>query len=213
MAANSIQLYTYAHRLPFIKTISPDQYTDLELVAAFKKEGDLKYLSSLYQRYMELVYGVCLKYFKDPERSKDAVMDIFEELNKKLRVYEVGNFKSWLHVLARNHCLMQLRSPKNTKNVEFDPAFIQLNQEPEDEHLQKEEDYTKMEQCIEKLPDPQKVTIELFYLKSKCYNEIVSITGIEWSKIRSHIQNGRRNLKLCMEEKLKELKIKRRQEG
>src|ERR1700733_5537368 len=113
---------------------------------------------------MELVYGVCIKYFKDSERSKDAVMDIFEELHKKLDRYEVENFKSWLHVLARNHCLMQLRSPRNLKSVEFNPAFVHtdIDPHPEEEFLAKEQDYAKMGHCIEKLPEAQKLTIQLF---------------------------------------------------
>jgi RNA polymerase sigma factor (sigma-70 family) len=197
--------------LPFLQTISPEQFSDPELIAAFKKSGDIKYVSSLYLRYMELVYGVCLKYFKDSERSKDAVMDIFEELHKKLDRYEIANFKSWLHVLAKNHCLMQLRSPKNITNTEFNVDIMQSGQEThlEDEHLEKEANYTKMEYCISKLPEEQRQTIELFYLQSKCYNDIVSLTGIEWNKIRSHIQNGRRNLKKCMEDTVNELKSKR----
>jgi RNA polymerase sigma-70 factor (ECF subfamily) len=98
--------------LTFLKNISTDQDTDRELIAAFKQTGELHYLSTVYQRYMDLVFGVCLKYFKDAERSKDAVMDIYEELCKKLKQHEVDNFKGWLHVLARNYCLMQLRSRK-----------------------------------------------------------------------------------------------------
>lgn len=197
--------------LPFLQTISPEQLSDPELIAAFKKNGDIKYVSSLYLRYTELVYGVCLKYFKDSERSKDAVMDIFEELYKKLDRYEIANFKSWLHVLAKNHCLMQLRSPKNITSTEFNVDIMQSEQEThlEEEHLEKEANYTRMEHCISKLPEEQRQTIELFYLQSKCYNDIVSLTGIEWNKIRSHIQNGRRNLKKCMEEAVNELKSKR----
>lgn len=199
--------------LAFLKNISPEQFTDLELIAAFKKTGDVQHISTLYQRYMELVYGVCLKYFKDSERSKDAVMDIFEELYKKLDRYQIKHFKSWLHVLAKNHCLMQLRSPKTINNSEFNAERMQFEQEThlEDEHLIKEENYTKMEDCIGKLPEEQRKTIELFYLQSKCYNDIVLITGIEWNKIRSHIQNGRRNLKKCMEDVISELKNKRSQ--
>jgi RNA polymerase sigma factor (sigma-70 family) len=199
--------------LTFLKNISSEKFTDLELIALFKKNGDVKYISILYQRYMELVYGVCLKYFKDTERSKDAVMDIFEELHKKLDRYQIENFKSWLHVLAKNYCLMQLRSPKNIKSIEFNNEFMQSEQELhlEEEHLEKEVNYTRMEYCINKLPEEQKQTIELFYLQSKCYNEIVLITGIEWNKIRSHIQNGRRNLKKCMENMTDELKSKRSQ--
>ncbi len=194
--------------MTFIKNISSNQISDKELVLNYKQSGEMNILSSLYQRYMDLVFGVCLKYFKDAERSKDAVMDIFEELAKKLKNHDVDNFKGWLHVLAKNHCLMQLRSPKNKKVVEFNPAFMQneqnmhLNGEA-NEHVQKETQLTVMQECIDVLPQEQKESVELFYLQNKCYNEIAEITGQDWNKIRSYIQNGRRNLKICMEEKIK----------
>ena len=161
----------------------------------------MRVLSDLYQRYMELVYGVCLKYFKDSERSKDAVMSIFEELVEKLRLHEVDNFKSWLHTLTRNYCLMQLRTPKNLKTTGFNADYMHLE---ETVHLngvlEKEAQFIKLEKCIETLSDEQKQAVQLFYLQQKCYDEIAEITGYEWNKVRSYIQNGRRNLKHCMEE-------------
>jgi RNA polymerase sigma factor (sigma-70 family) len=188
--------------LTFLRNI-PTTETDKELVAAFKQSGEMNYLSILYQRYMDLVFGVCLKYFKDAERSKDAVMEIFEELNTKLRQHEVENFKGWLHVLARNYCLMQLRSPRNVKTTEFSANFMQSeeNMHLNGEVLEKESNFIKLEQCLQTLPNEQKDTVRLFYLENKCYNEIAVITGYDWSKVRSYIQNGRRNLKLCMEGK------------
>ena len=192
--------------MPFLKTISTAE-TDKELVAAFKESGDSNYLSKLYQRYMDLVFGVCLKYFKDAERCKDAVMDIYEELNTKLRQHEVDNFKGWLHVLARNYCLMQLRSPRNMKTTEFNANFMQLeeNMHLNGEALEKESNFVKLEQCLDVLTEEQKQSVQLFYLENKCYNEIAAITGYDWNKVRSYIQNGRRNLKLCMDEKGLEL--------
>ncbi|MBC7423775.1 MAG: sigma-70 family RNA polymerase sigma factor [Ferruginibacter sp.] len=187
----------------FLSNISTAQQADKELVAAFKQSGDIHYLSKLYQRYMDLVFGVCLKYFKDAERSKDAVMDIFEELHTKLKLHEVDNFKGWLHVLARNYCLMQLRSPRNMKTNEFDSELMQSG-EPSHLHneaLEKEENLLYLEGCIETLPAGQKQSVELFYLQKKCYNEIAEITGFEWNNVRSFIQNGKRNLKLCMDQK------------
>ncbi len=161
----------------------------------------MRVLSNLYQRYMELVYGVCLKYFKDSERSKDAVMSIFEALVEKLKLHEVNNFKSWLHTLTRNYCLMQLRTPRNLKTTEFNPDYMHLE---ETVHLngvlEKEEQFVKLEKCMQTLSEEQKKTVELFYLQQKCYDEIAEITGYEWNKVRSYIQNGRRNLKNCMEE-------------
>ena len=186
--------------MSFIKNISNTPLTDKELVALYKESGDMPVLGELYQRYMELVYGVCLKYYKEPERSKDSVMLIFEELVSKLKKHEVDNFKGWLHQLAKNHCLMQLRTPKNMKTVEFK---VEIVQSEEDVHLngvlEKEENFKKLEYCLSTLSDEQRDTVKLFYLEGKCYNEIVETTGLEWNQVRSLIQNGRRNLKNCME--------------
>jgi len=162
----------------------------------------MQVLGELYQRYMDLVYGVCLKYFKDSEKAKDGVMQIFEELVVKLKKHEVDNFKGWLHILAKNYCLMQLRTPKNLKTTEFKPELMQNEEEVHlNGVLEKEENLTKMEYCLGTLTDDQQKAIRLFYLDGKCYNEIVEITGFEWNQIRSFIQNGRRNLKNCMENK------------
>jgi RNA polymerase sigma factor (sigma-70 family) len=188
--------------LAFLKNISSTNQSDADLIALYRQSGDLKLLGELYQRYMELVYGVCLKYFKESEQSQDAVMQIFEELVSKLKKHEVENFRGWLHQVAKNYCLMQLRTPKNMKTVELP---VSLMQNEEDVHLngvmEKEENFQKLEKCINSLSDEQSTMIKLFYLEGKCYNEIVEITGVEWNHVRSAIQNGRRNLKLCMEKK------------
>jgi len=188
--------------LSFLKNISPTNQSDTELVLAYRQSGDLKVLGDLYQRYMELVYGVCLKYLKEPELAQDAVMQIFEELVSKLKKHEVDNFRGWLHQVSKNYCLMQLRTPKNLKTVALPPLLMQNE---EDVHLngvmEKEENFQKLEKCIASLADEQRTMIKLFYLDGKCYNEIVEITGLEWNHVRSSIQNGRRNLKLCMEKK------------
>lgn len=186
--------------MTFLKKISSSTLTDRELVSQYRESGDLAVLGELYQRYMDLCFGVCLKYLKDRELAKDAVIHIFEELVAKLRKHEVDNFKAWLHQVARNHCLMQLRSPRNLKTVEFKPEAVQTE---DFVHLngvmEKEENLRKMERCLDKLATEQQQAIRLFYLEGKCYNEIAEATGLEWNQVRSFIQNGRRNLKICME--------------
>lgn len=183
-----------------IKHIEKSPQTDEELMLAFKESGDQEVLAKLYLRYTDLVYGTCLKYLKDPESSKDAVMNIYHELLTKLQRHEVDNFKSWLYVLAKNHCLMQLRSAKKMFTVEFDQSVMQSEDFGHlDAVMEKEKDFLKLSGCIEELNEDQKQTIRLFYLENKCYNEITEMTGMEWNKVRSLIQNGRRNLKNCME--------------
>lgn len=193
--------------MSFIKNISHPSLTDKELIALYKESGDLTVLGELYQRYMELVYGVCLKYFKEPETAKDCVMQLFEELVVKLKKHEVENFRAWLHQVAKNYCLMQLRTPRNLKTVEFKGELVQNE---ENVHLngvlEKEENFRKLEYCLGTLTIDQQKAIRLFYLEGRCYNEIVEITGQEWNQVRSFIQNGRRNLKICMEKDMEVVK-------
>ena len=184
--------------MAFIRNIATAA-TDAELVYQYRNGGDLQILGTLYSRYMDLVYGVCLKYLQDPEEAKDSVMLIFEELVAKLKKYEVENFKAWLHQLAKNHCLMKKRSDKRKPvNVDADLVYLADNWHPDDA-LQKEAAMTDMEFCLEKLPAEQQQAVRMFYLEEKCYKEIAEQTGMEMNKVRSFIQNGRRNLKICME--------------
>lgn len=187
--------------MKFIK--STDGYKDVadtDLIAGYKDHGDLQILGALYGRYMHLVYGVCLNYFKDEETSKDAVMQIFEELVSKLRIHEVQNFKSWLHVLTRNHCLMALRKSSRQETVSIDDQFVEKDNFM---HLDigdiQEKQFTVMEKCLEILSEEQRKSVDLFYLKEKCYKEVAEITGYELLKVKSYIQNGKRNLKICIE--------------
>ena len=170
------------------------------MLEEYRRYGNLETLGKLYEKYMPLIYGLCLKYLRDEEQSKDAVMQIFEQLITKLKIHEVANFKSWLYTLARNHCLMNLRSLHKHEFVNIDdygvetPTFLHQNTDD-----LKENQLTKMETCLKKLPDEQRVTIDLFYLQQKCYKEISDATGFDLNKVKSYIQNGKRNLKICIE--------------
>jgi RNA polymerase sigma factor (sigma-70 family) len=187
--------------LEAVRNISTAPRLDEELLTAYKLHRRQEVLAELFMRYHDLIYGVCVKYLKDQDAAQDAVMNIYEELVKKLHLHEVQNFKSWLYVLSKNHCLMELRKQKKMPTTEFQPDFMQSG---DFTHLdnaleEKEQRLTSLENCIEQLGMEQKLSIRLFYLENKCYNEIVEQTGLDWNKVRSLIQNGRRNLKNCME--------------
>lgn len=187
--------------MAFVKNISDSLLPDKDLILLYKQTADLKVLGDLYQRYMDLLYGVCLKYFKDTELAKDAVLAIFEELITKLQKHEVENFKSWVYQVAKNHCLMQLRKDKKFTKAQVDPEIMQneeivhLNGE-----LEKEENFKQLDYCLGQLKAEQRQVVELFYLQNKCYKEIAEQTGMEWNMVRSYIQNGKRNLKICMDQ-------------
>ena len=182
--------------------------SDGELLTEFKSGGNLEILGELYSRYVHLVYGVCLKYLKEREEAKDGVMQIFEKLIIEIPKHNIENFRSWLHVVTKNYCLMQLRSGKSEKEKfsEWlnDPSVFMetvTDLHPLDEDEDSKSLDRALEDCIERLKDVQKMCIRQFYFENRCYNEISVNLGLDEKKVKSHLQNGKRNLKICLEEK------------
>jgi len=175
------------------------------LLEQFRETQNLDLLGKLYQPYMHLVYGVCLKYLKDKDSAQDAVMAIFEELVIKLPKHKIENFKSWLYVLSKNHCLMELRKQKRQKTDNFDFSDLGLMENGQWKHHEEgyavqEDHLEKLTACIAQLKEEQRRCVELFYLDKKSYQEITDSTTYELKKVKSYIQNAKRNLKQCMEQ-------------
>jgi len=179
---------------------------DEELLEEFTSSGSLEALGELYSGYMHLVYGVCLKYLKNREESMDAVMQIFDKLITDIPKQKIANFRSWLYVVTKNYCLIQLRSGKSYNEkfsewVQDQKTFMENNNYL---HPVDDEEYDNKEalaDCIERLKAEQKECIRQFYYENRCYSEIATILGVDEKKVKSHLQNGKRNLKLCIEEK------------
>lgn len=190
--------------LRFLRTQKEDT-SDADLLVRFQKEGERDALAVLFDRYLELIYGLCLQYLKTPSRAEDATLAIYAELQQKLPKHEVKNFKNWLYTFIRNHCLMQLRKEKKAITVNYDPAFMQSAEEWHlvDEQTEEEERETALTYCLEQLNEQQKTCVQLFYYEGHSYKEIATMRQEEVGRIRSNIQNGRRNLKNCIEEQEK----------
>jgi RNA polymerase sigma-70 factor (ECF subfamily) len=182
----------------FNRTIKPNEADDEATLNSYRESGDLAVLGKLYEKYVSLIYGVCLKYLKGEEQAKDAVMGIFEELVTKARQHEIKQFRGWVYVLARNYCLMQLRSGKKMEVVALD-EFVENAADLHHDNKYSEEYLKILERCMEKLPAKQQQSVNLFYLQEKCYKEIADSTGYTLNDVKSFIQNGKRNLKICME--------------
>lgn len=174
--------------------------TDEELIRLYRTDHNLEWVSALFMRYTGMVYGVCLKYLRDREESRDAVMQIHEKLINSLLHHEVSQFRGWLYVFARNHCLMQLRAKKSAGQLEISLTVMENGQSEhpaEDSDLG--DDMTKLEKCIEGLNQEQQQCVRLFYLEEQSYKDIAQATGFDLNHVKSYIQNGKRNLKICME--------------
>ncbi|MDR1091829.1 MAG: sigma-70 family RNA polymerase sigma factor [Prevotella sp.] len=180
------------------------EYSDEELLSLFKKTGKAEYFQQLYERYIPLIYGLCLKYLQSPEGSQDAVIDIFENLSRKIQGYEIKIFKNWLYSVVKNHCFHILKENKKEIVVNFDSQFMEsdsvLDLLSEDSEEEKDK---ALSQCLGKLPEPQRIAIEKFFYEDKSYAEIVDETGFHLKSVKSYIQNGKRNLKICIEKLFK----------
>ncbi len=186
-----------------LKAVPNTSNTDLELIALYKGSNDNACIGELFKRYTHLVFGICMKYLKDEDDAKDAVMNIFEKLPEDLKKHDIAQFKPWLFSVARNHCLMDLRNTasKQTKDLEMARDYETIMETDTELHLDKEQALNDLEAAIKELKTEQKVCVELFYLQEKSYQEVADITGYDLNKVKSAIQNGKRNLKILMTEK------------
>jgi RNA polymerase sigma-70 factor (ECF subfamily) len=179
------------------------QLTDNELLNQFVKTSNQEFLGQLYSRYISLVYGLCLKYLQQIEDAEDAVINIYEELNKKIENFQIENFKAWLYSFSKNHCLQILRKKKNIIFEEIAPQIMELG---DFEHLlDVENDKEKMEAlnyCLGTLSEEQKKCIIHFFFDAFSYLDIVDKTGFALTKVKSYIQNGKRNLQICIIKKI-----------
>jgi len=178
--------------------------SDEDLSIRFAASSDNKIIDELFGRYVHLVFALCMKYFKDEEQAKDTTMTIFENLGEKLKKFEIKNFKSWLCTVARNTCLMELRKNKNEIPIEqTELSRMQHMENGEEMHLM-DEDINKKENLIlylHQLNDNQRICLDMMYFRKKSYKEIAEKTGLSMSEVKSHIQNGKRNLRNLMKPK------------
>ena len=181
--------------------------SDQELVQSYKESADMLVLGELYERYTQLGFLTCMKYLRDEDEARDAVMHVYEKMIQDLKKYEVKQFRFWFHTILKNHCLSILEKKKRVSTqpdlfwekesdgVEFSP-FATLDEDSVETH---EDQLQNLEKAIGELGEEQQICIRLFYLEDKSYKEIVESTGFDTNQVKSFIQNGKRNLKIMLE--------------
>jgi len=176
---------------------------DRELIDRFRMERDPLLIGVLFDRYVHLVYGVCLRYLPSSTEAEDAAMEIFESLFSLLQQHRVEKFPPWIHSVARNHCLMKLRRKKargTFRDMEYtESATGFMENEGEWHPMDEEKTSPDIMKAMERLKGAQQQCLRLFYFERKSYREVALMTGMELKKVKSHIQNGKRNLKLILE--------------
>lgn len=183
-----------------------NHYSDKDLLEKFKKDHDNEWLGILLQRYTLLLLGVCMKYLKNEDDARDSVQQIFLKVIQELQKYDVEYFKSWLYMVAKNHCLMRLRDRQGKLSLELTDRLTATPAEETDRQalIQNDEALDIVEEALNELNPEQRQCVTLFYLKKKSYQEISNETGFSMLQVKSFIQNGKRNLKILVEKRMKE---------
>lgn len=186
------------------KTQGEKDLPDEEMLVRYRRSRDPSLIGSLFTRYTHLVYGVCLKYLKDEEDARDAVMDIFEDLMHRLLTHEVETFRQWLYTVSKNHCLMILRKEASVNKVKQQWLAVfsrEIMDSVDVVHLDRDETEMRLGQMIKalrKLNDEQRTCLELLYMHEKSYQEVAEMTGFSLNQVKSYIQNGKRNMKIML---------------
>lgn len=179
--------------------------SDEDLLLQYKQSGDKDLFADLFKKHVTTVYGTCLFYLQDKDEAQDATMVLFEKLMLDISTREINNFKAWLSFVVRNHCISLIRKSKTAfknKKSYYDFEMEETSYEAEEKIQSVSDDalLQEMKNCLPRLKDKQRICVERFYLQNKSYQDIADETGYNLNEIKSHIQNGKRNLKLMIEE-------------
>ncbi|HSB93952.1 MAG TPA: sigma-70 family RNA polymerase sigma factor [Flavitalea sp.] len=178
--------------------------TDQDLLEKFYADLDNHWIGIVLQRYTLLLFGVSMKYLKNETEAQDAVQQIFLKAITELNKYKVEYFKSWLYMVCKNYCLMKIRDSQGKRSTEMRESMVLIAEENNTDHLlDKDRILDVMEVTLEELNAEQKDCIKLFYLEKQSYQEIAERTGFSLMQVKSYIQNGKRNLKILLEKKLR----------
>ncbi len=181
-----------------------EHISDQELLELYGRDGNQQWIGILLERYTLLLLGVCMKYLKDEEEARDCVQQIFLKVLTEVGKYRIDFFKSWLYMVAKNHCLMRLRDKGARSIKELKDQHLAAPEADRGELLQSEVTYDLLEEALKELNEEQRQCVILFYLKKMSYAQICERTGYSALQVKSYIQNGKRNLKIILDRKLKQ---------
>ena len=187
-----------------------DHMTDQELLEFYAADGNQEWIGVLLQRYTILLLGVCMKYLKNETEAKDCVQQIFLKVLTEVPKYKIEYFKSWLYMVAKNHCLMRLRDKDVIPIKELNDYHVAEQETDKQDLLENEQTYNLLEKAMLELSEEQRLCVNLFYLQKQSYQQIAEQTGYSLMQVKSYIQNGKRNLKIILERKLKQGDSQRR---
>ncbi len=180
--------------------------SDEALLRRFVQDRDAAGFEQLYQRYVHLAYGVCMQILKDDQDSREVVSEVFRILYERLPDSQVHSFRNYLYTVCRNESFARLRRQRQEQDMQSTLRSMEnevenfMENEPFRTLFENEQTLeAEVRRAIDQLGDGQRKCVRLFFLEGKSYREIAGDTGYSEQQVKSHLQNGKRNLRQLLE--------------
>ena len=173
------------------------------------KSGNLKAYEEIIGLYEKKVFSTIYYMVKNDNEVEDIAQEVFIKIYKNL-----GNFKeesslyTWIYRITVNVCIDELKKRKkvvnleekiDTKDGEVELQLSDDSKSPTD--IAEDNDLKdKLEKCIKKLPESQRMMIILRDIKGFTYMEIAEIMKMNLGTVKSKINRARASLKELLEE-------------
>jgi RNA polymerase sigma-70 factor, ECF subfamily len=190
-----------------VKTVSPSPANaDIKMVKA-AQVGDIEAMSWLYEKYRRRIYNLCLRMLRDQADAEDLTQDVFVQLFRKIGTFRGESaFSTWLHRLAVNMVLMNIRSrnakrypiiPIESSNDEDDSLYEELGRE--DQGLRSSLDRMTINDALESLPPGYRMVFLLHDVHGYEHQEIAEILSCSVGNCKSQLHKARLKMRRLIE--------------
>lgn len=182
---------------------------DLTLILAAQR-GDVDAFNNLVVRYQNAAYTVAYRLLGEPFAASDAAQDGFINAFRKIREYRGGSFKAWLLRIVTNIAYDQLRYEKRRPATAIDdlpggetddgPPLPSHDITPEDA-AEQHEVQRALQDCMNGLPDDQRLTLVMFDVEGYSYQEIADSSAVQLGTVKSRLSRARLGMRRCLDGK------------
>jgi RNA polymerase sigma-70 factor (ECF subfamily) len=165
------------------------------------KQGDAEAFEILYNLHKRRVYSLCLRMTANTAAAEDLTQEAFLQLFRKIGTFRGESaFSTWLHRMAVNVVLMQLRK-KGLSVVPLDDTVETEEETPRkelgatDAKLAGSVDRLQLQRAIDALPPGYKSIFVLHDVEVYEHNEIAEMVGCSIGNSKSQLHKARLKLR------------------
>lgn len=183
------------------RKLQGDKLTEVEAIER-AKQGDAEAFEFLYDLHKRRVYSLCLRMTGNTASAEDLTQEAFLQLFRKIGTFRGESaFSTWLHRMAVNVVLMQLRKkglplvPLDESTEGDDEGTVKKEPGAPDERLAGSLDRLRLQRAVDELPPGYRTIFVLHDVEGYEHNEIAEIVGCSIGNSKSQLHKARLKLR------------------